>query len=232
MSKTRILAAILATFSITSSLRAVTVPYTEDFAAGNANWLDFSNNSFLTPVASGGPDDSSYASGTRNFNATADGSTLVIFRANSTTPPPVFAPASGGAFVGNWIAADAVRLSAYVRHNAPVPVSYFARISDVPSPGMIFADSNVVQPNTWTPISFWISPNNPTIQGEGVPFDQVLDNIGRVQIGAISSSALSAINQAFTFDIDQVHLTTPEPTSLVTAGVAAFAGCFIRCRSR
>lgn len=231
MSKTHVFAAVLATFFITSALQAVVVPYTENFAAGNANWLDFSSNAFLTPVAAGGPDGSSYASGTRNFNATADGSTLVIFRANSVTPPPIFAAASDGAFVGNWLTADVARLSAYVRHNAPVPVSFFARISDVPSPGMIFADTNVVQPNTWTEISFWISPNNPTIQGEGVPFQQVFDSIGRVQIGAISDAALSAINQAFTFDIDQVHINTPEPTSLALTGAALLAGCFMRRRS-
>lgn len=211
-----------------SALQAVTVPYTEDFTGNAANWQNNASG-FLTYVSSGGPDNSSYGSGTRNFQSVAASGTSVLFRANSSTP---FGPASGGNFHGNWIDDGAKQFSAYVRHDAPTPVSFFARFADPAGfPAVIFSDTNIVAPNTWTLIEFTINPGNPNIDDEGFPFSAVMDSIGRVQVG-VYNTGLSGLTQTFTFDIDQVNVNVPEPATLAMSGLAIIAGSFIRRWSR
>jgi hypothetical protein len=218
----------IALAALATTALAVTVPYTEDFATNNANWQNNASG-LLTYVASGGPDGSSYASGTRNFQSVAADGTSVLFRANDTTP---FGPASGGNFHGNWIADGATRFSTYVRHNAPTPVSFFARFADPAGfPALIFSDSNIVVPNTWTKIDFVISPGNPHIDDEGFPFGDVMDSIGRVQVGAYNTG-LAGLAQTITFDIDQVNVNIPEPATMMLSGLATVTGCFIRRRTR
>jgi hypothetical protein len=227
MSRTFAWAALLTAVSFASAAQAVTVPYTENFPTDNANWQN-NARTFATFNATGGPGDSSYISVPFNFQAAAANATPVLFRANPSTP---FGPASGGNFVGNWLAGEVSQVRAYVRHNATEPLTYFGRFADsLGFPGFIVGDEVTVQPNVWTPIDLWISPNNPNNFDEGQPFAAVFDNIGFLQFGVFVPTGLAGVNQGFTFDIDQVTVDVPEPTSLAMAGLAVTAFGLIRRR--
>jgi hypothetical protein len=220
MSKTHVWAALLAAISFASAAQAVTVPYTEDFTNDNANWQN-NARTLATFNAAGGPDGSSYISVPFNFQASAVDSTPVLFRANPSTP---LGPASGGNFIGDWLAGEVSQVRAYVRHNATEPLTYFGRVATPTGyPGFIVGDEVAVEPNVWTAIDLWISPNNSNNFDEGMPFGSVFNNIGFLQFGVFVPSGLAGVNQAFTFDVDQVTVDVPEPTSLAMAGLAVAA---------
>jgi hypothetical protein len=228
MSKTRLTLAIFASLSLATSLQALTVPYTEDFAANNANWRTNVTPTFMTFVATGGPDGSSYVSAPFNFQNNGAGNTPVLHRANTDSNPAL--TASGGNFFGNWIAGGVNELRTYVRHNASEPLTYFLRVADpVGFPGFIVGGTELVQPNTWTEIDFSINPNNPNNLPEA-SFNSVFDSIGRVQLGVFVPAGLAGVNQSFAFDLDQVTVDIPEPTSI---GLCLMSlACLITGRSR
>lgn len=229
MSKTRALAAIVAAICVVSAAQAVTVPFTENFDADNANWQNNANGLAVFNAA-GGPDNSGYISAPFNFQNSAVDATPVLLRARPTTP---FGPASGGNFIGNWLSNGVNSFSAYVRHNASEPLTYFARFADpLGFPGLIVGDTTSVLPNTWTLVDFKISPNNPNNFTEGQPFSAVFDSIGHVQLGVFVPAGLAGVNQEFTFDVDQVTIDVPEPASLTMAGLAVVLGGVLRRRCR
>ena len=157
MTKTHLLA-IFASLAIQASVHALTVPYVEDFASGNANWQNNANG-LADFNATGGPDGSSYISAPFNFQGNEEDDTPVLLRARPSTP---LGPASGGNFIGNWLEGGIKQVHAYVRHNAPEPLTYFARFADpMGFPGFIVGDEVTVSPNTWTAIDFAINPSNP-----------------------------------------------------------------------
>lgn len=208
---------------LAGSAWGVTVPYTEDFDLNNANWVSNASATFLTHSAAGGPDGGAYASATFNFQSSTAGSSTVLKRANPTT---TMGPASGGNFIGNWITSGVKEFRAQVRHNAPEPVSYFARFADTAGfPGAIAVKIAPVLPNIWTEMFFSIHPGSPNfVSFEGFSFADVFDNIGRVQIGISVPAALAGVNQVYTFDVDKVSIVnTPEPSSLVMGGLALVA---------
>src|SRR3972149_11100900 len=117
--------AIGLTVSLAQS-QGATVPFTEHFAGSVSDWADASGLSLLTYVPSGGPDGSSYASTDFIFAGAGGGpggSSVVLFRGQDE-----FA-SSGHAFEGNWISDGVDRLTAQVRHNAPLPLNFFTRFS-------------------------------------------------------------------------------------------------------
>lgn len=227
MSKTPMLVSLLTVFTLASAAQALTVPYTEDFPTNHANWQN-NARSLATFVPTGGPDGSSYVSVPFNFRSAEVDATPVLFRANPTGP---LGPASGGNFIGNWIAGEVSQVRAYVRHNATEPLTYFGRFADsIGFPGFIVGDEVTVDPNVWTAIDVWISPNNPNNFDEGQPFSAVFDNIGFLQFGVFVPTGLAGVDQTFTFDLDQATIDVPEPASLAMTGLALFAVGLVRRR--
>ena len=200
---------------------AATPGFTEDFELDVANWVNFDNTAFLSFNATGGPDGSSFASGDFNFKDLAFGDQGPVILRATTTP---LGPASGGNFFGDWLTDGITEFSAQVRHNAPVPLTFFARFaSPTFFPGAIAVRFQPVFPNTWTEMSFDIDPSNPAfVSFEGETFVDVFDGIGNVQIGVEVPAALAGVDQGFTFDVDQVSIV-PEPSSLVLASLAVLA---------
>lgn len=196
--------------------------FTEEFADA-ANWLT-GGFTALTEVASGGPDGSSYVSLDAAFNNIGQGT---IFRGHSGFN------ASGGAFAGNWIDQEYLELSAVVRHNAPLPLNYFVRLSgpnNFPAAGVVsFAP---VLPNTWTEITFNVLSNSPQIVTfEGSDYNTVFSNIGNVQLAVSVPDGFDMNLATFTFDLDQVSIATvPEPMSLMLAVGGLVAVCGLRRR--
>jgi hypothetical protein len=199
-----------ATLLISPTTFATIVPFTEEFTADAANWRDAPGTASLSWIAAGGPDGSSYASGPFNFLLSASGDTPAILRAQDEFN------SSNNAFVGNWIADGVNQFSVAVRHNAPAPLTYFARISGPANfPAVAAVNFAPVAPNAWTTLVFPIVPGNPQFVFEGPPstFTSVFGNVGHIQIGVSVPAALAGQNQMYTFDVDKASIT-PEPASL------------------
>lgn len=206
---------------------ALVVPFTEDFAVDASNWRDAPGTTDLTYNAAGGPDGGSYASGTFNFVNSGPTDTPAILRGQAGFG------SSGGAFVGDWLTDGVTNFSAFVRHNAGEPLTFFTRwATPANTPGAAGVAFVPVQPNTWTQINLPIALG-PHMFPEGAPFvfDQVFSNVGNVQIGVFQPGAnLAGLDQDFTFDLDQVSIT-PEPGSLALLG-AGFVCVIARRRRR
>ncbi len=207
-----------------------TVPFTENFTSSVSNWADATGQALATFVPSGGPDSSSYASSTFNVSGSADDDGIIVFRGQDEFN------SSNHAFEGNWLAGGINHFSAYVKSNAPVPVTFFARFATASNfPGVAADNGTVAQPNTWTLLSFDINPSeiNATLFPEGPLsfYDTVFTGLGHVQIGYDVPVGYGMTNNTFTFGLDKVSINTPEPTScLLALGFASLV--FIRRRSR
>jgi hypothetical protein len=202
---------------------AASVPFVEDFTTNAANWADNSAMNLLSHVATGGPDGGAYASAGKSLMGLVD-QTVVLFRAQDEFN------SSAHALEGDWITQRVGRFSAVVRHNAPLPLSFFTRFSGPGNfPGGTAVEFIPVLPNTWTQISFDIHASNPEfVTFEGFSFDAVFSNVGHVQVGVLGPAALNANPSQFTFDIDKVSIAEVVPeTSTVLA--AMIGGIVFAC---
>ncbi len=223
--KTRSIATVAASIVLLAAAasRAAVVPFTEDFIADSANWRDAAGTTDLAWFAAGGPDSGSYASGPFNFVASAAGATPAILRGQDEFG------FSGGAFEGDWIADGVTQFSAFVRHDAPEPLTFFSRFASPANfPAAVGLGGDLVQPDTWTQIVIPISPAAPLIY-EG-PFDYfgVFGDIGHIQLGVLVPEGLAGLDQTFTFDLDKPQIV-PEPASL---GMLALVGAAALLRRR
>ncbi len=131
-----------------AEVRAATVPFTETFNAGSANWFDSPGTTPLAWNVFGGPDGSPFASTPFNFVNSAANDTPVLFRAQDE-----FA-SSGGAFVGDWVTGGVTVFNASVRQNSGVPLNFFVRFAspnNFPGADNVFPIS--VPSGTWTSLS-------------------------------------------------------------------------------
>jgi hypothetical protein len=211
----------------TAQSLAVTLPVTENFDSNTANWKDVASLD-LTHVGSGGVGASGYVTTNLAFTNAPTGSS-VLFRGHD-----IF-NSSSDAFVGNWLTAGIQQLSAYVRHNAPQPVDYFARVAPPANfPGVIFSAPIPVQPNTWTRLDFQVSPSSPLTTVEGPPsgYNATLSNLGNVQIAALVPEPLVADPTTYTFDLDAVSIAVPEPGCALIVVVAVGIGLIVRAPRR
>jgi len=186
---------------------ATTVPYLESFDSSASNWHNSGGAADATFFAAGGADGGGYISQSLSPVGLNPGDTPVLIRGQSSFN------SSGNNFFGNWITDGVTEFHAYVRHNAPSPVNFFARFAHNPAPGAVGLDFVPVQPNTWTEINISISPASPQfLSFEGADFANVFNDIQRVQLG-ISVPAGLAPTAQYSFDFDRIRIV-PEPGSL------------------
>ncbi len=217
----------LITVAAAASAQATLVPFTENFTSGPADWRQANGTTDLAWNAAGGPAGSSYASAAFNFQAQAPDAQSLVIRAHDEYG------SSGGAFVGNWLADGVDGFSVWVRHNTPMPLTYFVRYaSPVNFPGAASVQFVPVLPNTWTQLNFNIAFGDPNLTLEGPPtpafFNSVFSNIGHVQVGVVTPAALAGSATNYAFDIDQPSIV-PEPASIALVGLAS---CGILLRRR
>jgi hypothetical protein len=218
-----VLFALLFLVSAPAASHAATVPFTEDFTTTVSNWADNSAMNLLNHVASGGPDGGSYASA----STALAGTSMVLFRAQDEFN------SSGHALEGSWVAHGVAEFSAFVRHNVPVPLNYFARFSGPGNfPGGTAVKFAPVLPGAWTQLKFIINPGNPEfVTFEGSSFNTVFSNVGHVQLGVNVPAALAGNATPYTFDIDKASIAgqVPEPSGLLTSVIAGI-GLMLRPR--
>ncbi len=188
---------------------ATVVPFTEDFSADAANWRAGDEITGLDWVATGGPDGGAYASGTDNFVSAGPGDFRAPLKSSETFD------SSGDALYGDWLSDGVTAVSLQVRHDAPMPLTYFARFATpVPGQGALALNFAPVLPNTWTEIVIPISPANPQfITFEASNFNTIFSNVQRLQVALEVPAALAGLDADFTFDVDKVTLV-PEPATL------------------
>jgi hypothetical protein len=212
-----------ATFGLVSTAaQAVTVPFTETFETNNAGWV-YATSTPAIWQATGGVDNGPSISGTAAPSGTGFGA--IVFRGNDANN------ASGDAFVGNWISGGVKQFSAYVHHDAPVPVNFYFRLdrgSGAAGSSNVFAP---VPPNTWTKLTLPIEVGSFESFGAAVnvvgsdlnaQFNYVFSSIANIQIVTSTIQESGVIGNAFTFGLDSVAVV-PEPSGVVMA--LAAAGC-------
>jgi hypothetical protein len=191
---------------------AVTVPFTENFAGGVAGWEDNANDD-LDFVAAGGPDGSSYASGGIDFTGFVPpfpGAGPIVLRAHDEDG------ASGGAFVGSWNTAGVTQVRAFVRHDAPVPLSWVLRVATTANfPGAVFTPAGTtVAPDSWQEIVFDVDPASPDCTPEtGNPSftcEDALDVVAHFQLGVDAPEAVIEDEVFVTVDVDRVRLLSSD----------------------
>ncbi|HEX2836817.1 MAG TPA: hypothetical protein VHN77_01685 [Phycisphaerales bacterium] len=216
MFKTPIVAALVGA-ALAAPAFALTVPYTETFASPAANWSSAATFTPLTYVPAGGPDASGYASRSVSFATNPVGDIPLIFRGQSN-----FA-SSGGNFWGDWTAGAVTAFSFTVRHDAPTPVSFFARFTPGAT-GAVALVSPPVQPNTWSTFTIAIDPSTPFIyEGPGVTFASTFSNVNRVQVGVMVDAAIAGQSGPYTFDIDNVSIVPAPSAGAALAGLGLAA---------
>ncbi len=208
MSLMKCVGTAVAAVLIAGPVQAATIPFTEDYAADNANWKDAAGAD-LTFVAAGGPDGSGYVTGTADFNNANLGDFVTVIRGQDNFD------SSSDAFVGDWISDGVTEFTAWVRHTAPYPLPMFARFATpLNFPGAAGIQFAPVLPFTWTKLTIAINPASPQIvyEGPSANYNSVFGNIGNVQIGVQVPAELVG-GPPITFDLDQPTIT-PEPASL------------------
>jgi hypothetical protein len=189
--------------------RAVTVlPFTEGFDSGASNWL---NGGFQTPnyASSGGLFNSGYISTSATIDTTGFGP--IVFRRNNSTS------ASDKAFVGDWLLAGVSEFSAYVWHNAPVALNFYARF-DKGAGSAASSNNFLVAPSIWTQINILILDSLGTtgqiFQSYGAAgaggFNTIFSDIKNVQIALGAAQDASTHGQTYTVGLDSVSIV-PEP---------------------
>jgi len=188
-------------------------PFTETFEGGAANWRNANGTTELDWFASGGPDGSAYASGVLNLSGASGFFPPTFMRAQENFD------SSGGAFVGNWIAAGVVGFAFDIRHDLPEPITITTRFATPDNnPGASTESPFMVMPNTWTRITLDLTPDSPDIISFGSgDYQMVFEDIGRIQFGLNVPASLAGQNIDGRFDIDNAGVIVPAPGSLALA---------------
>ena len=201
--------------------QALVVPFTEDFIAGASNWLN-GTNSAPTWSATGGVDGGGFISAPGAI--TAGGFGTIVFRGNAS------ADASGDAFVGNWISGGVSTFSAFLYHDAPVALNFYARLDAGAGRAASSVDFSVA-PGAWFQLEIPIVNSSTSFQSYGAgTFATVFNGIQNVQIVLSATQDPSTAGQTYNVSLDRVAIV-PEPGTLglVASGLAAI--CLLRYRS-
>ena len=199
---------------------AVSLPFTEGFDSGDSNWLNGAGGS-PGYALNGGFAGSGYIFTSAKIDTSGFGP--IIFRGNNSTS------ASDKAFVGDWLSAGVSEFSAYVWHDAPVALNFYARF-DRGQGNAASSNNHLVAPSTWTllkiPIVNSLGTTGQVFQSYGAAgasgFSTIFNSINNVQIALGASQDSSTHGQTYTVRLDGVSIV-PEPGTRILVEIAAIA---------
>jgi hypothetical protein len=210
----RSFAALFALLASVFPASALIVPFTEDFTSGASNWLNGASSA-PTWSATGGVDGGGYISAPGAISA--EGFGTIVFRGNGS------ADASGDAFVGNWISGGVSTFTAYVSHDAPVALNFYARLDAGSGRAASSVDFSVA-PGAWFQLEVPIVNSPTSFQSYGAgTFATVFNGIQNVQIALSATQDPSTAGQTYTVSLDRVA-TVPEPSAFALCGLTVL-GC-------
>jgi hypothetical protein len=211
-------AVLIVSVALPIQVQALIVPFTEDFTSGASNWLDGSSST-PTWTATGGVGGGGYISAPGAIAAGGFGT--IVFRGNAA------ADASGDAFVGDWLAGGVSTFSAFISHNAPVALNFYARLDA----GAGRAGSSIdfsVAPGAWFQLNVPIVNSSTSFQSYGAgTFATVFNGIQNVQIALSSTQDPSTAGQTYNVSLDRVA-TVPEPKTISMLALATLSLGFLR----
>ncbi len=198
---------------LASSAYAI-VPFHEPFALNASNWRQSDGLTDLSWMASGGLDGSSFASAPFNFVNQPANATPIIVRGATTYNT------SGNALFGDWRTDPVTEVLVDLRHDASVPLTFFARFSPGAA-GAVALAAVTLPAGSWQQVRFGIVPAVPPLifEGPGVTYDTVFSSVARVQFGVLVPQDLAGVDQNFRFDVDNIRVV-PSPGALVFLGLA------------
>lgn len=227
-----LMVAFASPFVAETQARAATVPFTETFASGNANWSIGSSTV--------------YAAATWNATGGPSGGTF-ISRLGSGTGGPFSGPtifrgqdnfdSSGDAFVGDWIADGVGTFSIDFFHDHSIALNVSVRFANSLNDPGASSVSYSVNPSTWTTLTVPIVDSASSFQTYGslgsVPnptsFSTIFSSIGNIQLSLPTGTDLPSV----TFGIANPSIApVPEPATWTVMGAAAVVGLAMRLRRR
>jgi hypothetical protein len=154
------------------------------------------------------------------------------FDLSNTTPggfPPVVIRAqqaygsSGGAYVGNWLAAGVTGVQFWFRHDLPEAVTVTGRFAGPQNfPGASTESAIEVAPDLWTLVAFDLREGSPDIISlGGGTYAGVFSSIANIQIGFVVPSELAGQPILGRFDLTEFAIV-PAPSAvalLLASGV-------------
>ncbi|TVQ64425.1 MAG: hypothetical protein EA379_01565 [Phycisphaerales bacterium] len=214
------LTAIASSLAMTIAVAASIVGFVETFDDDSANWRNAFGTAVLDWFPDGGPDNSAYASSLFNLSGTSPGGfPPTVIRAQSNFN------SSGGAYVGDWIAAGVTGVTFDFRHNLTESITLTGRFATpINNPGASTETTTLIAPNTWTSISIDLTPDSADFISFGSGnYNSIFSNIGNIQIGFNVPEALAGQDIDGRFDIDNFRIV-PAPgaaAALALLGAAA-----------
>jgi hypothetical protein len=211
---------------VASQASAAITDFSENFATGAQNWRNSNGASVLNWNASGGPDGAAYVTSIFNLSATTVGGfPPTVIRAQQSYG------SSGGAYVGNWIAAGVTGVSFSFRHNLSEAITVTGRFATpINTPGASTVSSIAVAPNTWTTVSFDLREGSSDIISlGGGTYAAIFSNIGNMQFGFTVPAALAGQNIDGSFDLTNFAIV-PAPGALALLAIAGWTGLSRRRR--
>ncbi|MFM7260996.1 MAG: PEP-CTERM sorting domain-containing protein [bacterium] len=218
--------ASLTAMLIAAPSSAAITDFYETFASSAQNWRNSNGASVLNWSPSGGPGNAAYVTSVFNLSATTVGGfPPTVIRAQQSFG------SSGGAYVGNWITAGVTGVTFSFRHNLAEAVSVTGRFATpVNTPGASTVSSILVNPNTWTTISFDLREGSSDIISlGGGTYATIFSNIGNMQFGFTVPAALAGQNVDGSFDMTNFAIV-PAPGALALLALAGFTGMSRRRR--
>ncbi len=192
--------------ALAGSASAAIVPFTEAFGADAANWTGPAGPAIYDPAGNIAAD--------TNVNAASFG-VVIGLRGQSANN------ASSGAFIGNWITDGVTSFSFSVRHDAPVPMIFGARlVTPANFPAAIGLDFAPVGPGVWTTVTIPISPAYPGfVSFEGSNFNTIFSNIASVQLLYSVPQSLGGTGTVVRFEADNVSIVPGAGSMAVLAAL-------------
>lgn len=217
MSRTISIAAVTAAaFVSISADAAISLPAIESFDSDAANWFNSNSTDVVDWVATGGADGGGYVTTGLEIPEFPPPFGITLFRGQDEFG------SSDGIFEGDWAAAGVTELRFSVRHDAPIPLTFFSRMSSpVNFPSAIGLNFAPILPGQWTEVSIDLTEGNPSLVLAGATYGEIFSNIGHIQIGMDTPDL--PVGTALNIDLDSVQVV-PAPGALAMIACFGVAG--------